>query len=99
MRFAALVVPGRGWSAAMSEPSRVSVGGRRLQCQHCGHGGFRPETATLDRVGLGFLMFGGLLWGHHATMYVCVRCGFLHWFFEASGVEHVVEELGEDEGP
>ena len=82
----------------MSEPSRVTIGGRRLRCQHCGHGGFRAETATLDRVGLGFLQLGGLLWGHRATMYVCGRCGFLHWFFEAPDVEHAVEDLGADAG-
>jgi hypothetical protein len=71
----------------MSEHQRVTVAGRRLRCQHCGQEDFRQETTTLDRFPVGLLQLGGLF-GHHATLYACVRCGFLHLFFSVPGAEH-----------
>jgi predicted RNA-binding Zn-ribbon protein involved in translation (DUF1610 family) len=62
----------------MSEAMRVKVAGERLQCKHCGANVFFREETALDRLGLAG---PADLWGHHATIYVCSSCGFLHWFF------------------
>ncbi len=40
----------------MSEVQRVSVNGRELECQHCGHRTFLHKTATLDRMAPGGLV-------------------------------------------
>ncbi len=62
----------------MSEAMRVEVAGERLLCKHCGANVFFQEESLLDRLGLAAL---AQRWGHHATIYVCSSCGFLHWFF------------------
>jgi hypothetical protein len=76
----------------MSDPQRVTVAGQRLRCGHCGREGFRQEATALERFPIGFLQLGGLF-GHHATIYACARCGFLHWFFPVPGAEHETQDL------
>lgn len=56
----------------------VEIAGEPLCCQHCGHDQFTESGAQLHTAGLSFF---GLEWlGKNADLYICGRCGFVHWF-------------------
>lgn len=60
----------------------VRIMGKELRCQHCGHGRFADQQIELDRVfGTSWIWFKW--WESLANVYVCERCGFLHWFYTA----------------
>jgi DNA-directed RNA polymerase subunit RPC12/RpoP len=64
----------------MTEVKPVTVQGRDLRCQHCGHDRFLHKAMKLDRVGFGGLVLWEGFWGDSADTYVCGRCGFAHFF-------------------
>ena len=60
------------------EPVTVEVLDRTLQCVVCQHGEFHKRSAQLNTAGLTFL---DLDWANRsADLYVCARCGYIHWF-------------------
>lgn len=65
----------------MSDADRVEAAGLPLRCHHCSGERFHERAVTLDRTFLGGLMNFEGLFGHHAAVYVCARCGFAHFFF------------------
>jgi len=69
----------------MSEGISVRIANQPLRCQHCEHRKFHHQTATVDRTHLGGLIGGTR---RHADIYICVECGFNHWFTSLRGVPH-----------
>ncbi len=69
----------------MGEFTTVTVRGRPLTCQLCGDDHFKHVRTRLDKLYLGGLIRFEGAWGHDAEVYVCGRCGFLHWFFAVPG--------------
>ncbi|HEX4956507.1 MAG TPA: hypothetical protein VF017_24225 [Thermoanaerobaculia bacterium] len=91
-----------GDGTIVSEEATV-LGGKALSCQHCGGTSFSSRTIQLNTRGLTFL---SLEWMNRAaTVFVCVRCGHLHWFLApevevqraAVAPEMEEEELGDEE--
>jgi hypothetical protein len=82
----------------MSGPLRVEIAGEPLRCKHCGADVFFQESAGIDRLILGDLVHLEGWWGHHATIYVCIACGFLHWFFAIDTCRHERTDIGETAG-
>ena len=69
----------------------VQVAGIGLECRHCGYGRFVKRKAQLNTAFLSFLELDWL--NQTGTVFVCGRCGFLHWFLTV-GQE---VKVGEDE--
>jgi hypothetical protein len=65
----------------MGEASRYRIHGVGLKCQHCGGDVFAHRTAQLNTPALTFLNLDWL--NRSSDVYVCERCGFLHWFLDA----------------
>lgn len=65
----------------MSDASRYRIHGVRLTCKHCAGELFTHRTGQLNTAGLTFLNLDWL--NPSADVYVCQRCGFLHWFLDA----------------
>lgn len=63
-------------SADPGEP--FEVGGRRLECQFCGHDRFRRKEILMNTEWLTF--FGVEYWDRSADTYVCRGCGYVMWF-------------------
>ena len=61
----------------MSKESAVTIGGIKLVCKHCGHERFASRSALLNTSGLTFFDLDWL--NKNAEVFVCTRCGFLHW--------------------
>lgn len=65
-------------SSSPGELGPVEIAGNPLRCQHCGHEQFMESEAQLHT---GTLTFFNLEWlGKTADLYICGRCGFIHWF-------------------
>ncbi len=79
----------------MKEPLRVEVAGEPLRCQRCGSDAFFLESAAIDRLGLGDRAQVEGWWGERATLYVCVACGFVHWFFAVESGRHERTAVGQ----
>ncbi len=81
------------------------LGGKALSCQHCGSASFSARSVQLNTRGGSFLSLEAR--NRTATVFVCVRCGFLHWFLApdlevqavAAATETVEEELDAAESP
>lgn len=56
----------------------VQIAGIDLECKHCGHDQFLKRKAQLNTAFLSFLDLDWL--NQTGTVFVCGRCGFLHWF-------------------
>lgn len=56
----------------------VEVAGVGLECHHCGYGRFVQRKAQLNTAFLSFLELEWL--NPTGQVFVCGRCGFLHWF-------------------
>ena len=61
----------------------VEVHGGRLECKHCGHGEFEERKAQLNTAVASLFELDFL--DKSAEVYVCRRCGFLHWFLDPKG--------------
>jgi predicted RNA-binding Zn-ribbon protein involved in translation (DUF1610 family) len=79
----------------MKEPLRVEVAGESLRCRHCDGDVFFLESAAIDRLGLGDRAQVEGWWGERATIYVCVACGFVHWFFAVEAAGHERTAVGQ----
>ena len=81
----------------MSESQEFFVGGRALQCTHCGGARFTSRSAQLHTAFLSSLDLEFL--NKTATVYVCADCGHLEWFLDAvqEGMAEAIEclECGE----
>lgn len=52
--------------------------GKRLVCLVCGHARFHERNALLNTRAAAFFNFD---WANReATNFVCVQCGYVHWF-------------------
>jgi uncharacterized protein len=70
----------------------LEIAGAPLRCQHCGHRHFLEKKAQLNT---SLLTFFDLDWlNRSAMLYVCCRCGLIHWFLPGIGE---VEEI--DDAP
>lgn len=65
-------------TAAGKDELGVEVQGRTLKCLVCGHDGFRKREAQLNTARASFFGFDWL--NRSGVCYVCVRCGYIHWF-------------------
>ena len=62
----------------MSDPLPVTIAGISLRCRHCNNETFTRRSALLDT---SMASFFGLEWMNPtADVYVCSRCGNLHYF-------------------
>ena len=62
---------------------RVTVGKEtELRCQVCQHDDFDERKAQLSKAGMDtWMSLWGLDWFNKpARCFVCVRCGYVHWF-------------------
>lgn len=58
----------------------IRIQGKDLSCQHCGHGQFEMKQVNVENAfGLNWIWLR--TWSSLAHVYVCLRCGFVHWFF------------------
>ena len=62
----------------MSDAGPVAPVGVPLTCKHCRHGEFVYRRVQLNTRLLSFFDLDWL--NASADVYVCTRCGFLHWF-------------------
>jgi hypothetical protein len=62
---------------AMEKESEILLGGVKLTCKHCGHDRFNSRNALLNTKVLTFFETDWL--ANTAEVFVCARCGFLHW--------------------
>jgi hypothetical protein len=79
----------------MKESLRVEVAGEPLRCQHCRGDVFFLESAAIDRLGLGDRAQIEGWWGERAIIYICVACGFVHWFFAVEAGRHERTAVGQ----
>ena len=76
---------------AMTTPresqSEITLAGAKLTCKHCGHDRFNSRNALLNTKVLTFFETDWL--ANSAEVFVCARCGFLHWVLppEPSAIE------------
>ena len=61
----------------------IDIAGMPLRCQHCGYEQFAEREAQLHTATLTFLNLEWL--GKTADLYICGRCGFVHWFLRGVG--------------
>lgn len=61
----------------------IDIAGMPLRCQHCGYEQFAESEAQLHTATLTFLNLEWL--GKTADLYICGRCGFVHWFLRGVG--------------
>ncbi len=61
----------------MANDSEVLLAGIKLTCKHCGNTRFVYRDALLNTKGLTFFDLDWL--NKSADVFVCARCGFLHW--------------------
>ena len=76
----------------MTEANRYRIADKRLSCKHCGGEVFSHRSGQINTAALTFLNLDWL--NASADIYVCARCGFLHWFL---GGEHWRESEDADE--
>jgi DNA-directed RNA polymerase subunit RPC12/RpoP len=75
----------------MNEDEKVFVGGKELQCAHCGGARFTRRQAQLSTA---FMSLLNMEWmNRSADVYVCTGCGHLEWFLE--GAEENTDSAGE----
>lgn len=61
-----------------SEATSVMVQGRELKCLVCGQDEFHKRQAQLNTAAASFFGFD---WANRSALcYVCVHCGYIHWF-------------------
>jgi predicted RNA-binding Zn-ribbon protein involved in translation (DUF1610 family) len=72
------------------DSNTVKIRGKQLRCQHCGGQRFVNQQFEIERA-FGTTWIWMHLWGKLANVYICERCGHLHWFFSAKDAEHEVE--------
>jgi DNA-directed RNA polymerase subunit RPC12/RpoP len=73
----------------MNTPQSFTVSGKPLHCQHCSHRLFFQQQAQLNTA---FLSLINLDWlNRSADIYVCERCGFLHWFLGSLAEEDALD--------
>ena len=65
------------------DPMPFDIAGKPLRCQHCGHDEFTTREAQLHTATLTFFNLEWL--GKNADLYICGRCGFIHWFVRMMG--------------
>jgi hypothetical protein len=83
----------------------VQIANRPLECKHCGGREFVHRTSELSSALAAFL--NDDWFAQYADIFVCVRCGFLHWFLnpavepqapvEAPVIEESPEEIPVEE--
>lgn len=62
----------------MTDHRRISIAGAALRCQHCDFDHFGHRKAQLNTAAMTFMDLDWL--NASADVYVCGRCGHLHWF-------------------
>ena len=60
------------------ESQRVTIAGKTLVCEICGHDRFWQRHAQLNTAVATFFHFDFL--NASATCIVCEKCGHIHWF-------------------
>jgi len=74
----------------MSDEERVTINGKPLTCGHCGNDVFLTRRAQLNTRLATFL---GLDWiNESADVFVCSKCGQLHWFLRREGAAQQNED-------
>jgi predicted RNA-binding Zn-ribbon protein involved in translation (DUF1610 family) len=81
----------------MSQPLRVEVAGKILQCKQCDAEVFFRESVTLDRLFMRGLIHAQGWSGRHANVYLCGQCGFMHFFVMST--DYGAHRLTETEQP
>jgi hypothetical protein len=61
----------------MEKESEILLAGVKLTCKHCNHDRFNARNALLNTKVLTFFEVDWL--ANTAEVFVCTRCGFLHW--------------------
>jgi hypothetical protein len=61
----------------MEKESEILLAGIKLTCKHCNHDRFNSRNALLNTKVLTFFETDWL--ANTAEVFVCARCGFLHW--------------------
>lgn len=69
----------------MPEGDLVRIHDIELECKHCRHTTFVMRKSQLNTALLTFLNLDWL--NASAEVYVCTRCGYLHWFLTAAREE------------
>jgi ribosomal protein L37E len=62
----------------MPELKRVTLNGLVVRCEHCGNSAFTPRKWQLTPPPTSCLSFDSL--NEAADVFVCTKCGKLHWF-------------------
>lgn len=76
-----------------SDVTKVAVKDIPLTCKHCGGDSFVETRGQLTTPLKNFL---GIDWSEPcADVYVCTRCGFLHWFLGRDLIEQAVSDAME----
>jgi len=63
------------------ESENVTIAGKSLDCEICGHNKFWQREAQLNTAMATFFNFDFL--NASATCIVCGRCGYIRWFMSA----------------
>jgi transcriptional regulator of nitric oxide reductase len=70
--------PSQSWTiTTMEKESEILLAGVKLVCKHCSHDRFNIRNALLNTKVLTFFEADWL--ANTAEVFVCTRCGFLHW--------------------
>ena len=76
-------------------PESYFIHGRPLRCHHCAGDQFTHRDAELTPA---LQQLFGPAWGQpSADIYICARCGFVHWFIpQEDGVPTDVDDVSEE---
>jgi len=76
--------------AEMENEVQITIKDVPLECKHCGSGHFAHRRAQLNTAAMTFLNLDWL--NASADIYVCERCGYLHWFLGSSTTDTELED-------
>jgi hypothetical protein len=72
-------------SLSNNDPSQITeieINGEKLTCQVCGQDSFTQRKGQLNTAVASFFGFD---WANPtATCYICISCGYVHWFMKQS---------------
>ena len=79
------------------QASAFEIADRLLRCQHCGHQQFFEKSAQLNTEFLTFLKLDWL--NQSGRLFVCSRCGFIHWFLPTVWTSQSIEVFEGEDSP
>jgi hypothetical protein len=79
------------------QASTFEIADKELLCQHCGNRYFFVKSAQLNT---SFFEFINLEWlNQGGKLFVCSRCGFIHWFLPAVWATESIEVFEGEDSP